>query len=209
MIPSAYINGVFTGASLIIAIGAQNAFVLAQAVRRNHAFPAAALCAFIDVVLISAGVLGLGALAANNPTLNACTSLGGALFLFLFGAHSLKAAWKPGELTAQDAAPNGLGAVLAATLAVSLLNPHVYLDTVILLGAVSTGFPGTGRYLFGAGAATASILWFFSLSAAGILLAPVLKRPATWRAVNLLVCAMVWWVAGGLAMPYVKTLLFR
>lgn len=186
------------GASLIIAIGAQNAFVLTQAVRRNHALPVAGLCALLDALLIAAGVCGLGTLVANNQTLKAVASLGGAAFLLWFGARSLMQVFTPNTLETGDAVASGLGATLTATLAVSLLNPHVYLDTVIMLGAISGNFPGTGRYWFGTGAATASLAWFFSLSLAGTLLAPLLRRPRAWQCINMLVCLMVWWVAAGL-----------
>lgn len=194
----AYWQGLFMGASLIIAIGAQNAFVLAQGVRRNHALAVAALCAMLDALLIAAGVCGLGTLVANNEFLKGAASLGGAAFLIWFGARSLADAFKTRGLEADAGIRPGLGPTLGATLAVSLLNPHVYLDTVVMLGAISGNFPGLGRYYFGAGAATASLIWFFSLSLAGSVLAPVLRRPSAWRVVNLLVCLMVWWVAAGL-----------
>lgn len=198
----AYTQGFFMGAGLIIAIGAQNAFVLAQSIRRNHALPVAALCALIDALLIAAGVCGLGALVAGNETLRGAAALGGAGFLLVFGAKSLADARKSQGLYAYGAVRPGLASTLGATLAVSLLNPHVYLDTVVMLGAVSAQFSGVGRYWFGMGAASASLVWFFSLSLAGSALAPLFKKPAAWRAVNLLVCLMVWWVAAGLLRGY-------
>ncbi|MDL2272244.1 LysE/ArgO family amino acid transporter [Desulfovibrio sp. OttesenSCG-928-I05] len=197
---AAYAQGIFMGASLIIAIGAQNAFVLTQAVRRNHALPVAAVCAFIDVALITAGVMGLGALVANNAILKGAAALGGAAFLIWFGARSLAEAFASHSLEANAASGSDarLGPTLAATLAVSLLNPHVYLDTVVMLGAISGNFPGDGRYWFGAGAGTASVVWFFGLSLAGSALAPVFRKPGAWRVMHALVCLMVWWIAGGL-----------
>lgn len=200
----AYIQGLFMGASLIIAIGAQNAFVLSHAVRHNHALAVAGLCAFIDAALIAAGVLGLGALVANNELLKNGAALGGAAFLIWFGAKSLTRALKPNSLEADNAAPGRLGPTLAATLAVSLLNPHVYLDTVVMLGAISGNFAGNGRYVFGAGAATASVLWFFGLSLAGTLLAPVLQKPRAWQIINILVCLMVWQIAAQLLLGFFR-----
>lgn len=198
----AYYQGIIMGASLIIAIGAQNAFVLTQAIRRNHALSVAALCAVIDALLIAAGVCGLGTLVAGNAILRGIAALGGAAFLIVFGAKSLADARKTQGLEACGRVSYGLAPTLGATLAISLLNPHVYLDTVIMLGAISGQFPGEGRYWFGLGAASASVVWFFSLSFAGSALAPIFKKAAAWRVINLLVCLMVWWVAAGLLRGY-------
>ena len=197
-ISTAYWQGIGMGAGLIIAIGAQNAFVLSQAIRRNHALPVAGLCSLIDALLIAAGVCGLGRLVAENEMLRTIAALGGAAFLLWFGARSLTEAFKHNELATHGPDARGLGATLAATLAVSLLNPHVYLDTVVMLGAISGNYAGNGRYFFGAGAASASVLWFFSLGIAGSMLAPVFKKPGAWRVLHLLVCLMVWWVAATL-----------
>ena len=194
-----------TGASLIIAIGAQNAFVLTQAIRHNHALAVAALCALLDALLIAAGVCGIGTLVAQNTILHAIASLGGAAFLLWFGGKSLAEALKRQSLSVE--ASNGQGSrglfpTLAATLAVSLLNPHVYLDTAVMLGAISANFPGDGRFAFGAGAASASLIWFFTLSLAGSMLAPLFSRPRAWQILHLLVTIMVWWVAAGLLRSY-------
>lgn len=207
---TAYIAGLSTGAGLIIAIGAQNAFVLTQSIRKNHALPVAGLCALLDALLIAAGVLGLGTAVARVEALRIVATFGGAAFLAWFGARSLRDAIRPQGLHAgadaasgaasgvDSGAKSGLWPTLSATLAVSLLNPHVYLDTVIMLGAISGNYAGDGRYLFGAGAATASVLWFFTLCFAGRALAPVFTRPGAWRVLHLLVTAMVWRVAFGL-----------
>ena len=197
---SAYGHGLLMGASLIIAIGAQNAFVLSQAIRRQHALTVALVCTAIDTALIAAGVCGIGAFVAEHATLKTGAAIGGAVFLIWFGLKSLMEARKSSALwiDADSREHVPLGPVLAATLAVSLLNPHVYLDTVIMLGAISGNFPGNGRYLFGLGAATASLIWFFGLSLAGTLLAPVFVRPTAWKVLHVTVCVMVWSVAAGL-----------
>lgn len=192
------IQGFLVGAGLIVAIGAQNAFVLTQAVKRNHAMAVAAVCAALDALLIAAGVLGIGTLVASNTILQTAASLGGAAFLIWFGAKSLCEAFKEHSLEAGEDAQRGLGPTLTATLAVSLLNPHVYLDTVIMLGAISGNFPGSGRYWFGLGAATASFLWFFGLSLAGRAMAPLFQKALAWRVLHLCVCLMVWRVAATL-----------
>ena len=190
------------GAGLIIAIGAQNAFVLTQGIRRNHALAVAGLCALLDILLIAAGVCGLGRLVAENDALKHTATLGGAAFLIWFGFRSLSAARKKDVLAANSSGVQGLGPTLAATLAVSLLNPHVYLDTVVMLGAISGNYADTGRYAFGAGAATSSTLWFFALGLAGALLAPLFAKPRSWQILNLLVCLTVWWIAASLLCGY-------
>jgi len=196
------LQGFFTGAGLIIAIGAQNAFVLTQSIRRNHAFAVAGLCAALDAILITVGVCGLGTLVANNEILRAVATFGGAAFLLWFGLRSFLQARQPIGLAANATVSEGLWSTLSATLAISLLNPHVYLDTVIMLGSISGNYPGPGRYFFGLGAATASIIWFFTLCLAGRALAPVFSKPRSWQLLHLLVALMVWWVAAGLLLEY-------
>ena len=193
-----YAQGLGMGAGLIMAIGAQNAFVLSQSIRKNHHWVVAGLCALLDVILISAGVGGLGSLIASNLWLQRIAALGGALFLIWFGISSLRAAFGTETLETSDAAPHRLSRVLAATLAVSLLNPHVYLDTVVLLGAIGGQFAGRERLFFAYGACTASVLWFFALALAGRAMAPLFKKPVAWRVLHLAVTGVVWWVAFGL-----------
>lgn len=198
-----YLQGLGIGASLIIAIGAQNAFVLTQSLRRNHHMAVAALCACIDVVLIAAGVAGVGTAVAASPLLRQGAAVGGAVFLAWFGFGALRSALRPGILEADRAVGDGgrtsLRRVLGATLAVSLLNPHVYLDTVVMLGGISGHYPAAERVSFGAGAATASCLWFFALGACGRVLAPLFRRPVAWRVLDGSVCLVVWGVALSLA----------
>ena len=193
-----FIQGFGTGGGLIVAIGAQNAFVLSQAVRKNHHLPVAALCILCDAVLIAAGVAGVGGLIAKNPGLARWTAFGGAAFLFWYGANALRSALRGGALQTRQDQGATLGKTLLATLAVTLLNPHVYLDTVVLLGGVSGQFPGAGRYIFGAGAATASLAWFMTLCLFGRALAPAFTRPAAWRVLDGLVCAVMWTIAAAL-----------
>lgn len=194
-----YLQGMGMGASLIIAIGAQNAYVLVESVRRNHHFLLAGICALIDALLIAAGVLGLGSLVASNDVLRIGASLGGAAFLLWFGASSMRAACKQGTLEAKaGSGPSGLKKTVLGLLAVSLLNPHVYLDTVVMLGAISGSYAGQGRYFFGLGAVTASFIWFFGLAFCGARLAPVFARPRSWQVLNVIVALMVWGIAARL-----------
>lgn len=193
---SVYFQGLITGAGLIIAIGAQNAYVLVESLRRNHHYLLAGVCALIDILLIGAGVLGVGGLVASSRTLRIAAALGGAAFLLWFGWGAARAVFRRESLqSSASSGPKSLKKTLLGLLAVSLLNPHVYLDTMIMLGAISGSYPDSGRYFFGCGAATASALWFFSLAFCGERLAPVFARPRSWQVLNAAVALMVWSVA--------------
>ncbi len=177
---AAFIPGFLLGLSLIVAIGAQNAFVLHQGLRREHVFAICAVCAASDAVLIAAGVGGFGALVKALPWLAPVMRFGGAAFLFAYALRSLWSAWRPhsGLDPARDE-PRSLGATLAMCLAFTWLNPHVYLDTVMLLGSVSTRYGD--RVAFALGAMTASCLFFFSLGYGATLLRPLFADPKAWR----------------------------
>lgn len=192
-----YLNGLVIAAGLIIALGAQNAFVLAQSLRREHHLPVALLCVLCDAVLVAAGVFGLAALLAQNPVQLGIARWGGAAFLLWYGAQALLRACKPlGLEQAERSKPRSRRAVLLAALAVTLLNPHVYLDTVLLIGSLGAQQSAPGAYTLGA--ASASLLWFFALALGAAWLAPWLARPSTWRAIDLAVAAMMFTIAGQL-----------
>lgn len=192
-----YFNGLLVTAGLIIAIGAQNAFVLAQSLRREHHLSVAALCILCDILLVSMGVFGLAALLAQSPLLLQITRWGGVIFLLFYGAMALHRAARPHALQ-QDAQrrPRSLQHVLLAALAVTLLNPHVYLDTVLLIGSLGAQQPEPGAYTLGA--ASASTAWFLLLALGGAWLAPWLARPLTWRLIDLGVAGMMFFVAAQL-----------
>lgn len=192
-----YFNGLLVTAGLIMAIGAQNAFVLAQSLRREHHLPVAALCILCDALLISLGVFGLAALLASNPLLLEITRWGGVAFLLWYGTLALRRAARPQALQSAVTQPRSLRAVLLAALAVTLLNPHVYLDTVLLIGTLGAQQPEPGAYTLGA--ASASTLWFMALALGGAWLAPWLARPLTWRLIDLGVAAMMFAIAAQLA----------
>ncbi|MED5610622.1 MULTISPECIES: LysE/ArgO family amino acid transporter [Pseudomonas] len=193
-----YLNGLLVAAGLIIAIGAQNAFVLAQSLRREHHLSVAALCVLCDAVLVSAGVFGLAKVLAENPTLLAVARWGGVIFLVWYGAKALRRAIAPQAMAdAGQTGPRSRRAVLLAALAVTLLNPHVYLDTVLLIGSLGAQQAAPGAYAMGA--ASASLLWFFTLALGAAWLAPWLARPATWRLVDLMVAVMMLGMASQLA----------
>ncbi|GAU08401.1 LysE/ArgO family amino acid transporter [Desulfoplanes formicivorans] len=192
---SAFWEGFGVGGGLIVAIGAQNAFVLTQGVRRNFHYLVAGICFVFDVLFISLGVVGVGAAALARPGLVSWLGWLGSLFLFWCGWRALMSALRGGQLDMAEAGRLTMKGAVVTTLAVTLLNPHVYLDTILFLGGISTQFAGTGRYLFGLGAATASFCWFFSLSFGGQFLAPLFKKPLTWRFLDGFVCLTMWGIA--------------
>jgi len=181
---NALISGFLLGLSLIVAIGAQNAFVLRQGLRREHVFAVCAVCALSDAILIAAGVAGFGALVTALPWLSPAMRYGGALFLAAYGLRSLWAAWRnrSGLDPAADE-PKSLGATVLTCLAFTWLNPHVYLDTLVLLGSISTGYTGQ-RVAFAVGASTSSVLFFFTLGYGARLLRPLFANPRNWRALD-------------------------
>ncbi len=200
---SIYLQGFVVTAGLIIAIGAQNAFVLSNAVRGNRPLMIAALCAGGDLLLIGLGLAGVGTLVASHPELMRYAALGGALFLAVYGAFALRSALSGSTgLQTEKTVPLTRGAIILSTLAVTFLNPHAYLDTVVLIGSIGGQFPLEQRLVFGAGAVTASITWFFTLGFGGPLLAPLFKQRSAWRMLDGLVCLMMWGIALTLVKPY-------
>jgi L-lysine exporter family protein LysE/ArgO len=192
-----YLNGLLVAAGLIMAIGTQNAFVLAQSLRREHHLPVAALCVVCDALLVAAGVFGLATVLAHSPMLLSIARWGGAAFLLWYGSKALRRAFSRQILhEGHSAGARSLKAVLLSALAVTLLNPHVYLDTVLLIGTLGAQQTAPSAYV--AGAASASLLWFFTLAIGAAWLAPWLARPATWRLIDLLVAIMMFAVAGQL-----------
>jgi L-lysine exporter family protein LysE/ArgO len=175
--------GLGLGLSLIVAIGAQNAFVLRQGLRGEHVGMVVAICAVSDAVLIALGVAGAGALLRGAPALVDAVRIGGAAFLLTYAVLAARRAWRPGALEAAGGGASGRRAVVLAALALTWLNPHVSLDTVILLGSVAATH-GDARWWFGLGAACGSVLWFTGLGfGARLLRRPFAKRSA-WRALD-------------------------
>jgi L-lysine exporter family protein LysE/ArgO len=195
-----FAQGFGLGASLIIAIGAQNAFVLQQGLKRLHIFVTALLCTLCDAVLITLGVAGLSALVAQAPLLSAAATWGGAAFLFLYGIRSFQSALRPAALDAEKIGARAptLRATILTVLAVSLLNPHVYLDTLVLVGSVGAHYPASERAAFALGAMLASFTWFFGLAYGASWLTPLFKRPAAWRILDVLIGAVMWTIAASL-----------
>ncbi|WP_034386681.1 LysE/ArgO family amino acid transporter [Deinococcus sp. YIM 77859] len=195
---SPFLRGLTLGLSLIVAIGPQNAFVLRQGLARRHALLAALVCSLADTLLISFGVLGVGAFLAQNRALTGLGTLAGAAFLLWYGWRSFRAAGRPGTLETGGQSVASPRAVVATAAAFSLLNPHALLDTVVLIGGASAGLGGEGRRAFLVGTVLASWGWFFGLALAGQQLAPLPRTPRAWQVLDVLVGLMLWGVAAGL-----------
>ena len=182
-----YFTGLASGLALIVAIGAQNTFVLRQGIRRQHVLPVALLCIAADALLISLGIAGLGALLRSHPAWIDIARQAGALFLLAYAGHAFRRALIGQQSLDErgDGAP--LRVALLSCLGFTFLNPHTYLDTVVLLGALGNQQGEEGRWLFGAGAITASLLWFFALAYGARLLSPLFRRPVAWRVLDSLI----------------------
>lgn len=194
------LSGFGLGFSLIAAIGAQNAFILRQGTRREHVLVVVLICAVSDVILIGLGVAGIGAVIEAAPVAIVVIRILGACFLAGYAALSLLRAVAPEGLAVAASAPRALGAVVAACLALTWLNPHVYLDTVLLVGSVAAGH-GDGRWAFGVGAMVASCVWFTLLATAARVFAPVLARPAAWRVLDTVIAGVMLVLAVQILLP--------
>lgn len=195
----AFLAGFQLSLGLITAIGAQNAFVLRQGLRREHVFAVCLFCAASDAVLIAAGVAGFGRLSEVAPRAGEVLRWGGVAFLIWYGARSFLAARRGGEtLAAGNGGRAGLGAALTTLALITWLNPHVWLDTVVLIGSVAAQYPGRAVD-FGAGAALASFVFFFGLGYGARLLAPVFARPRAWQVLDVGVGVIMWTIAASLA----------
>lgn len=182
------LQGFTIGLAMIIPIGAQNAFVLSRGIHRNHYLLTATLCSVCDLTLIAIGVFGGANVLAASPLGMALLTWGGVLFLGWFGGRSLLSAWRgKGEGLADSAQQMGAKSVLAMTLGVTLLNPHVYLDTLMLLGSLGSQVSESLRPAFAAGAMLASLVWFYSLALGAAALAPWLARGRVQQGIDLLV----------------------
>jgi L-lysine exporter family protein LysE/ArgO len=187
-----FMEGCGTGAGLIIAIGAQNAFVLKQGILKNHVFITALICALVDAALIGVGVGGFGVLLTTNWLLLSLARWGGAVFLFYYGFRSFRAVFKS-ETLKFGGTPERLDLkmTVGTVLALSILNPHVYLDTVVLLGSIGAQFPESERLFFALGAILISFIWFFSLGYGARYLAPLFQKPLAWKILDFLIgCIM-------------------
>ena len=192
---TATIAGMLAGFSLIIAIGAQNAFVLRQGIRREHVGVVVSICAACDFVLIIAGTLGVGALVTAHPVVLTVFKWAGAAYLLWFAFTSFRSAMHPQALEMRESSPSR--SIVLSVLAITLLNPHVYLDTVFLLGSVASTH-GDARWAFASGALVASVVWFFGLALGARFLSPWLSTPRAWRVLDGVIAVVM--VALGLSL---------
>ena len=194
----AFFTGFATSAALIIAIGAQNAFVLRQGIKREHVLAVVLVCALSDALLITLGVAGLGALVQRHPTLLAVARYGGAAFLIAYGLLAARRAFGSATLHAAAGAPMSLRTAITTCLAFTYLNPHCWLDTVVLLGSISAQQPAGSRTAFGAGATAASFVWFFALGYGARGLRGVFERPVAWKMLDATIALVMWGIAASL-----------
>lgn len=193
------VAGLLTGAGLIIAIGAQNVFVLRQGIRREHVLPVVAVCTASDIVLILAGVIGLGAVVTAHPQVFDLATFAGAGYLLVLAALAARRAMLPAAIDAGNAvAATGRWAAVSTAVALTWLNPHVYLDTVITLGAIANTYGSQSKWVFAAGACAASLLWFAALGFGSRKLAPLFARPRAWRLLDVLVAVVMGSLGAGL-----------
>ncbi|MDF9389747.1 amino acid transporter [Vibrio sp. 1151_11] len=202
------LQGFGLGATMIIPIGAQNAYVLNQGIKRNHHLTTATICSLLDVIFISLGIFGGGALLSSNEILLTSVTLGGVAFLSFYGFISLRNAFTSTSTNESDGEviARGKRTVILGALAVTVLNPHLYLDTVVILGSIGGQFEGHDRIAFALGTMMASFVWFYSLSIGAAKLGPTLSKPNVKKGIDMAVAAMMFSIAfilaKGLAIQY-------
>ncbi|MCX8601036.1 MULTISPECIES: LysE/ArgO family amino acid transporter [unclassified Gilliamella] len=200
---SEIMRGALISASLIIAIGAQNLFVLKQGLLKNHIFFVSAICFICDFTLMSIGILGVGSFISANPLITNILAILGAIFLIWYGYNAFKSALKGTssmQVESQDNKNNSLMKVVLATLAVTLLNPHVYLDTVVIVGGIAGTLSSEQKMAFLIGAVCVSFLWFFGIGYGARLLTPLFKQKRMWVILDCIVGLVMFYIAYRLIM---------
>ena len=197
---SAILTGLLTGFALIVAIGAQNAFVLRQGIRGEHIGAVILTCLVCDVLGIAAGIAGLGAVLSRWPGVVPVATIAGGVYLLAFGAHAAFRAWRPAALAADEHTPMTLRSAVLMALAMAWLNPHFYLDSMLMLGTVANTF-GDARWWFFAGTLIASTVWFVGLGLGARALRGLFARPVAWRALDSVIALFM----GGLGVGLLAT----
>ena len=201
---SVFLQGLALSLGLIVAIGAQNAFVLRQGLRREHVASVVFFCAISDALLIAAGVMGMAQALGERPMLANALALAGAVFLAVYGWKALnRALQQNGLLAAEDGQGLSWASAMAQAAAFTLLNPHVYLDTVLLVGSIGAQQPAGLQVWFVAGASSASLLWFCALGFGARWLAPLFAQPRAWQVLDILIGLTMWVLSGMLVMHLV------
>ncbi|WP_260260977.1 LysE/ArgO family amino acid transporter [Vibrio intestinalis] len=192
------LQGFGLGATMIIPIGAQNAYVLNQGIKRNHHLTTATICSLLDTLFISLGIFGGGALLSQSEWLLTSVTLGGIAFLSVYGALSLKSAFQyhHQKESQREVTARGKRTVILGALSVTVLNPHLYLDTVVILGSIGGQFEGQERLSFAIGTIMASFVWFYSLSIGAAKLGPTLSKPKVKQGIDIAVALMMFTIAG-------------
>ena len=198
----AFISGFLISISLILALGPQNVFVMRQGLLRSHVFAACLICSISDALLIGAGVLGVGLFLSEMEEWAIWMSIGASIFLIFYGCLRIKSALDPKGLEVGDDESQDLWPTILAGLAFTYLNPHVYVDTLLLIGGASSSYAGDEKLMFGIGAATASFVFFFSLGYGAKRLSPILNNPESWKIIDLFIAGVMFTVAGILLFPY-------
>ena len=191
-----YLEGILLSAGLIIAIGAQNAYVLKQGVQNNHVFFVTTICFLCDFVLMSLGILGVGTFVAKNQILQLLLAGGGMLYILWFALQSFLSIRQTQSMELRRAdAPGTIKAAIIGALAITLLNPHVYLDTVVIIGGIAGTLEADHKPLFLLGVLTSSAIWFYGLAYGARKLAPIFRKPLTWQILNFLIGLMMLFIA--------------
>ena len=198
----AFISGFLISISLILALGPQNVFVMRQGLLRSHVFAACLICSISDALLIAAGVLGVGLFISEIEELAIWMSVGAAFFLIFYGCLRIRSAFDPKGMEVGEGESQDLWPTILAGLAFTYLNPHVYVDTLLLIGGASSSYVGDEKLMFGIGAATASFVFFFSLGYGAQRLSPILNNPESWKIIDLFIAGIMFIVAGILMFPY-------
>ena len=201
----ALVSGFFLGAGLIIAIGAQNAFILRQGLKKQYVFILCLICSLSDAALIVIGVAGLGHWISKSPQLITLVTIAGSLFLGFYGLQAAIRVIRPQSLDPARSGNDSLRQAIAACLAFTYLNPHVYLDTVVLVGGLSATYAGAARVAFAIGAVAASFTWFFALGYGARLLTPLFARPSSWRVLDGIIALIMFALAGSLLLGLGET----
>ena len=191
-----FLKGLILGGSLIIAIGSQNAYVLKQGLLKSHVFLICLICAFSDALLITLGTSGIGKIIEQYPKGLTLIMWFGVIYLFIFGLMSFRSALSNQTLqAATEGASQHTKVVIGTVLALTFLNPHVYLDTVLLIGSIASPYTNMDKVYFTLGAVSASFIWFFSLGYGARFLTPLFAKPMAWKVLNFVIGIVMWWIA--------------
>ena len=203
-----YLEGMLLSAGLIIAIGAQNAYVLKQGIQNNHVFVVATVCFLCDFILMSLGILGVGTFVAKNQLLQLLLAGGGMLYILWFALQSFLSIRHPQRLELKNTESAGtIKMVIVGALAITLLNPHVYLDTVVIIGGIAGTLETEHKPIFLMGVLTSSAIWFYGLAYGARKLAPLFRKPITWQVLNFLIGSMMLFIAYQLGLFILQALM--